>query len=62
MKSKEEILKLLHAQININGHILGAVAGSGMNAKFVTMGGVDFLLALSAGRFRMTGRSSFASY
>jgi len=62
MKSKDEILKNLNAQININGHIIGAVAGSGMNAKYVKMGGADFLLALAAGRFRMTGRSSLGSF
>lgn len=60
--SREEILKGLYAQIHINGHIIGAVAGSGMTAKFVTMGGADLLLALSAGRFRVTGRSSLASF
>ena len=62
MRSKEEIIKSLHAQININGHIIGAVAGSGMNAKYVKMGGADFLLALAAGRFRVTGRSSLGSF
>ena len=61
MMHKTEILQNLNAQIHINGHIIGAVAGSGMTAKFVTMGGIDFLLALSAGRFRVTGRSSLAS-
>lgn len=62
MHTRNEILQRLRAQININGHILGAVAGSGMTAKYVAMGGADFLLALSAGRFRVGGRSSFASY
>ncbi len=62
MMHKTEILQNLNAQIHINGHIIGAVAGSGMTAKFVTMGGIDFLLALSAGRFRVTGRSSLASF
>jgi len=56
------IIKQLRALININGHIVGAVAGSGMIAKYTAMGGADFLLALSAGKFRIMGRSSFASY
>lgn len=62
MLHRADILKLLHAQINVNGHILGVVAGSGMTAKYAAMGGADFLLALSAGRFRIMGRSSFSSY
>lgn len=62
MLHRAEILRRLYAQIKVNGHILGAVAGSGMTAKFAVMGGADFLLALSAGRFRIMGRSSFASY
>ena len=59
---KDYILKLLHAQVNINGHIIGAAVGSGMTAKYVTMGGADMLLALSAGKYRVMGRSSYASY
>lgn len=59
---KKDILKMLHAQINVNGHIVGAVAGSGMTAKFAALGGADMLLALSAGKYRIMGRSSFASY
>lgn len=59
---RERILKKLRAQININGHILGVAAGSGMTAKYASMGGVDFILALSAGVYRLMGRSSLASY
>ena len=33
---REMILKTLRAQININGHIIGAVTGSGMTAKSVS--------------------------
>lgn len=62
MISRSEILKRLWAQINVNGHIIGVVAGSGMTAKYSVMGGADFLLALSAGKFRIMGRSSFSSY
>lgn len=59
---REYILRLLRAQINVNGHIIGAAVGSGMTAKFAAMGGADLLLALSAGKYRIMGRSSFASY
>ena len=37
---KEIILRRLHAQANV-GHILGAVAGSGLTAKLAVLGGVD---------------------
>jgi len=60
--TRETILKNLNAQININGHVIGAVAGSGMTAKYAVVGGADFVLALSAGRYRIMGRSSYASY
>ena len=59
---RENILKLLRAQININGHIIGASVGSGMTAKYAAMGGADLLLALTAGKYRIMGRSSYASY
>ncbi len=59
---RETILKKLHAQINVNGHIIGASVGSGMTARYVAMGGADLLLALSAGRYRIMGRSSYTSY
>lgn len=62
MIAREDILECIHAQINVNGHIIGAVAGSGMTAKYAAMGGADFLLALSAGKYRVMGRSSFACY
>ena len=59
---REYILRLLHAQVNINGHIVGAAVGSGMTAKYAVMGGSDFVMALSAGKYRVMGRSSYASY
>lgn len=59
---KEQILRLLHAQVNVGGHIIGASVGSGITAKLAAMGGADLLLALSAGRYRIMGRSSFSSF
>lgn len=59
---REEILKELLAQVRVNGHIIGTVAGSGMTAKYTAMGGADLILALSAGKSRLMGRSSYASY
>jgi predicted TIM-barrel enzyme/AraC-like DNA-binding protein len=59
---RDYIIRYLRAQVNINGHIIGAAAGSGMTAKYAVMGGADLLLALSAGKYRVMGRSSYASY
>lgn len=59
---RELILKNLKAQINVNGHIIGIATGSGMTAHYAASGGVDLILALSAGVYRLMGRSSLASY
>ncbi|MDH2925765.1 phosphoenolpyruvate hydrolase family protein [Lonepinella koalarum] len=59
---REYILRFLQAKIKINEHIIGAAVGSGITAKYTTQGGADFLLALSAGKYRMMGRGSYASY
>ena len=60
--SRRKILKKLMAQIRINGHIIAVASGSGMSAKYCTRGGADLILALSAGRFRQSGRASLSSY
>lgn len=62
MFNKDNFIKMLRAQINVNGHILGVAVGGGMAAKYSIMGGADFILALSSGKFRQMGRSSLASY
>lgn len=59
---RQEIVKRLNAQIRVNGHVIGVAAGSGMTTKYSVLGGADLILALSAGRFRQTGRASLASY
>jgi two-component system, NtrC family, response regulator AtoC len=41
--------------------IVGAAVGSGMTAKAARSGGADFLMALTAGFFRMQGLSSMAA-
>ena len=56
------IRKIFHAQIAVNGHIIGACVGSGITAKYTVWGGTDFLLAVAAGKYRIMGRSSLASY
>lgn len=62
MIKREDILSLLHAQVNVNGHIVGATVGSGMAAEYTSKGGADILLVLNAGRMRQMGRGSLASY
>ncbi|MEG0752093.1 MAG: phosphoenolpyruvate hydrolase family protein [Oscillospiraceae bacterium] len=59
---REEILRRIGAQISVTGHVIGTVAGSGMTARYTAMGGADLILALSAGKFRIMGRSSFTSF
>ena len=59
---REKIVRLFRAQINLSGHIIGASVGSGITAKVAAMGGADILLVLSAGKYRIMGRSSFSSY
>lgn len=62
MPDREKILKQLHAQIHVNGHIIGVATGSGMTSKYTVLGGADLILALSAGRFRQMGRSSLCCF
>ncbi len=59
---REQINSRLRAKLKSKGHILGAAVGSGLTAKFAELGGADLLLALSAGRYRIMGRSSLGSY
>ena len=40
-----KFLSAFRAQINVNGHIIGTVAGSGMTARYSAMGRADLLLA-----------------
>ena len=59
---REKIIRKLSMQINSGEHIIGAAVGSGLTAKLAALGGADILLALSAGKYRIMGRSSFSSY
>jgi len=60
--NREEVLMKLKNQINKGNHIVGTVVGSGMTAKYTALGGADLFLALSAGIYRLSGRSSLCSY
>lgn len=59
---RDYLIRYLRAQVNVSGHIIGAAVGSGMTAKYAVLGGADMLLALSAGKYRIMGQSSYASY
>lgn len=58
---KYVIEKLGDFQRNEDAFLVGAAIGAGMMAKAAVRGGVDLLVALSAGRFRVMGTSSLAS-
>lgn len=59
--NRQEILRQLREKIIHGGHCIGVAAGSGMTARYAELGGADFILALSAGKFRQIGVGSFAS-
>ncbi|MEG1633699.1 MAG: phosphoenolpyruvate hydrolase family protein [Oscillospiraceae bacterium] len=59
---RKDILRDLNKQLSESRHIIGTVAGSGMTARYTAMGGSDLIFALSAGRVRFMGRSSFTSF
>ncbi|WP_432748510.1 phosphoenolpyruvate hydrolase family protein [Pectinatus frisingensis] len=62
MFTRKNILTALNKQKNNHHHIIGAVVGTGITAKYAAMGGADLLLALSAGKYRSMGQGSYASY
>ena len=62
MMTREQILQTLRAQIRMGRRTIGVAAGSGMTARCAEEGGADFILALSAGKFRQIGLGSFASF
>lgn len=44
MVERDDILKLLHEKVNVNGHIVGAAVGSGMTARYLPWEGqISFL-------------------
>lgn len=51
----------LAKRIGQHQHLAGAAVGSGMSAKAAEEGGADLLMVLSAGYFRLHGRSSMGA-
>ncbi|MBM7622526.1 phosphoenolpyruvate hydrolase family protein [Sporohalobacter salinus] len=53
-----DINNRIKESIKANKPVIGVATGSGLSAKQVAEGGVDFILVLSAGKFRSAGVSS----
>ena len=62
MISRKELKNKFLAYIKLNEKLIGVTTGSGSTALYTVMGGADFIIAMSAGKFRNMGRSSLASY
>lgn len=58
MEGRQGFLKRLYEASDAGEHVIGAVCGSGLTAKYVMAGGADFILALSSGIYRSMGRGS----
>ena len=58
--TRQESLRRLTETIEQGEPIIGAVAGTGISAKFAERGGVDLLIIYNSGRYRMNGRGSLA--
>jgi len=59
---RSKIITNLKQTLHNHHHIVGPVVGSGMMAKYTAQAGADLFLALSAGKYRLRGRSSVCSY
>lgn len=60
MKTRQEILAKLKAEVAAGNVLLGAGAGTGISAKSAEAGGVDLIIIYNSGRYRMAGRGSLA--
>lgn len=58
--SREEVLRRLRTSVAEGMAIMGAGAGTGISAKFLERGGIDFIVIYNSGRFRMAGLPSTA--
>ena len=57
---RQKIIRKLNQQLQQDKHLIGVAVGAGISAKYATMAGADFLLALNSGRFRQMGVGSVA--
>ena len=60
--NRSEIKSYLKRQIDDNNLVVGVAVGNGRSAKQAYEGGADIILALNAGRYRMSGLPSIASF
>jgi predicted TIM-barrel enzyme len=58
--NRTEALVHLHRSLSTSRALLGAGAGIGLSAKFLSSGGADLLILYNSGRFRMHGLGSLA--
>ncbi len=58
--NNQHIIKKLNQQRQQDGHLIGVAVGAGISAKYATLGGADFILALNSGKFRQMGLGSIA--
>lgn len=62
MTRRNAVLARLETKRDAGQAIIGAGAGSGISAKFLSRGGADLLFVYNSGRFRMAGLSSWAGH
>lgn len=60
--NRSKIKSYLKRQIDDNNLVVGVAVGNGRSAKQAYEGGADIILALNAGRYRMSGLPSIASF
>lgn len=58
--NKYDILENLKNTLKENKPLIGVSVGSGLSSKLALQGGADFILVLSAGKFRNSGLASIA--
>ncbi|WKY43387.1 phosphoenolpyruvate hydrolase family protein [Eubacteriaceae bacterium ES2] len=58
MNKREKMLRKINNSLKSNKPVIGVAVGSGLFANQAIKGGADFLLCLSAGRFRVAGLPS----
>lgn len=60
MKTRQEILEKLRAEVKRGNILVGGGAGTGISAKSAEAGGIDMIIIYNSGRYRMAGRGSLA--
>ena len=58
--NRNKIIKTLNRVYDSKNYIIAMAAGSGISAKYASANGIDFILALNAGKYRQMGLGSMA--